>query len=289
MTDYSLGCRLPVDDWVSLNTGEIFDNPDFREYVAPFPPMELMHNVSGLESERDFAKHGGDIYEALNQAAGGGLTDFESTLDFGCGCGRLARMFKGHPHKVSACDIDPRHIAWVGDNLPYISATLTDVSPPLPYDDCSFDAIISISVFTHLNEKTQAGFLAELSRISKQGGRLYLTVHGECAMERAKKESKIRALINVDEAPFQAAQQAFGKGEYAFILQQGHLTRKRQWFSLKKLFSGGEIVAKPFEYGITFVPEAYIRKTWSNWFDIVDYRPGAIHSFQDIVVLEARK
>jgi len=113
--NYDLGCRLPVDDWLWLNGRAIFDDPLLRSYVAPFPPVELMTNVSGLTNDRDFASHGVDIFRALMQASPKPITDYRNILDFGCGCGRLARMFKGHPNRIVGCDIDKRHVSWIAE------------------------------------------------------------------------------------------------------------------------------------------------------------------------------
>jgi SAM-dependent methyltransferase len=287
--DYSLGCRLTVAEWASLNRTEIFQDPQLMEHVSPFPPSSLMQNVSGLVNERDFASHGADLFVALSDASPKRLADFQTVLDFGCGCGRLARMFKGHPHRVCGCDIDLRHVDWVRNNLDHIEVVSTSVHPPLPYADNEFEAIISISVFTHLNETSQIEFLRELHRISQRGGYLFLTVHGQRALERAVNEKPIREMIDVEELPFQKACKAFSRNEHAFILQHGHLTTStKKIFSLRRLFRS-TVINEPFEYGITFIPEAYIRKHWGRWFEIVDYRHGAIHSFQDIVVLMPKK
>jgi len=104
-------------------------------------------------------------------------------------------MFKGHPNRIVGCDIDKRHVNWVAGNLDYMTACLTSVNPPLPFGDDEFDAIISISIFTHLTEKSQDDFLAELSRITSSDGYLFLTVHGSRAMERAKSEKMIWDMI----------------------------------------------------------------------------------------------
>lgn len=289
--EYELGCRLPINDWVWLNREGVFQAPSLRQYVSPFPPVELMHNVSGLQNESDFASHGADFFLALSAASPIALTEYRRILDFGCGCGRLARMFKGHPSRISACDVDGRHVQWVDQNLSYVDVRQTSVHPPLPYGDNEFDAIVSISVFTHLGEVSQDEFLKELYRISSRTGYLLLTVHGACALKRALNEPQVRNMIAVDEKLFQNACQAFAEGKHAFILQQGHLTSSRQT-RLRRFFSrvtGRCVINEPFEYGITFIPESYIRQRWMKWFDVVDYRSGAIHSFQDIVVLRPRK
>jgi SAM-dependent methyltransferase len=218
------------------------------------------------------------------------LTEYRNILDFGCGCGRLSRMFKGHPNKIFGCDIDKRHVEWVSKNIDFINAAVSSIHPPLPYANDQFDCVISISVFSHLNETSQDEFLADLCRISQPGAYLFISVHGENAMQRAINEKSIREMIAVEEAPFQEAQQRLKRGQHAFILQKGHLTntaedrgpfsffRKRR----KRLIEGA------FEYGISFIPLNYIRQHWSRWFEIVDFRPGAIHNFQDLLILSPK-
>lgn len=130
--DYELGCYLPAEDWAWLNRTGVFRDPALRKYVSPFPPAALMQNVSGLVKEEDFASHGADIFEALSAASPRPLAEYQHLLDFGCGCGRLARMFKGHPHQVSGCDIDRRHVEWARQNLDYMKVSVSSVKPPLP-------------------------------------------------------------------------------------------------------------------------------------------------------------
>lgn len=86
-------------------------------------------------------------------------------------------------------------------------------------------------------------------------------------MKRAIREKQIREMLAIDEAPFQIAKSALRDGRHAFILQHGHLTNDG------------------FEYGISFIPRRYIESHWTRWFEIVDFRAGAIHDFQDVVVL----
>ena len=258
--DYSLGCRLPLGDWLWLNRAGAFERPELMRFVSPLPPIELMRNVSGLESARDFASHGADIFAALSGVSPRALTDYEHILDFGCGCGRLARMFKGHPHRVSGCDIDLRHVDWVSANLDHMQVKFSSVKPPLPFEDDEFDAIISISVFTHLNEPTQDSFLADLHRICRPGGMLFLTIHGEHALRRVVSEPRIRNMIDVPDEPFRRARERFARGEHAFILQRGHLT------TADCAAPASTVIFEPYEYGISFTPEEYVRRHWAQWF-----------------------
>ena len=277
----SLGCRMPVDEWVALNRIGVFRDRALRSFVSPFPPPNLMQNVSGLTTEEDFASHGADMYLALTAASPKPLTEYQSILDFGCGCGRLARMFFGHPHQVAGCDIDRRHIEWVQSVLGFMTAKVSAVHPPIPFAAGEFDCVISISIFTHLTEASQDEFLADLSRVTRANGYLFLTVHGRRAMDRALSEPRIRSMLDISDDLFASARSDFEADRHAFVLQQGHLTTTQG--------AEGKVIDEPFEYGISFTSEAYVRQHWSSWFDIVEYRSGAIHDFQDIVVLSPKQ
>lgn len=265
-----MGMKMPTDEWLLLNE-RVFQRPELMEYVAPFPPAHLMQNVSGLTSNADFALHGITIYKAVQDASPKPLTEYTSILDFGCGCGRLDRMFKGHPGKITGCDVDARHVEWVNQSLSYMSAVNTQPNAPLPFPDASFDAVISISVFTHLNESSQRLYLDELSRVSAPGAYLFLTNHGERAMERALTEDRIFEMLAIPAEGLQAAAEGMRQGRHNFIIQPtGHLT------------------TADYEYGITFIPAKYIREVWTEYFDIVNIVSGAIHDFQDIIVCRKR-
>lgn len=287
MVDYSLGCNLPVAEWVHLNRIAVFNDPALRQFVSPFPPQALMQNTTGLTSESDFASHGADFWLAFSQASPKPISEYASILDFGCGCGRFSRMFKGHKGHIAGCDIDSRHVEWSSSALPYMTAKLSYVQPPIPFEDNEFEAVISISIFTHLNESSQDQFLQELARVCRPDGLLFLTVHGSRALERAISEPQIRGMLDMRDDLFQEARERFAKNQYAFILQQGHLTTTGKP-TLKGLLTE-KVISDPFEYGITFIPENYLRIHWGQWFEIIDYRVGALHDFQDIVVLKPKK
>ncbi len=268
MIDYTSGCRLPAPEWADFNRRVIFEDPSLQTLAAPFPPRTLMQNVSGLEVERDFAEHGAHFWEVFSRILPRPLASYSPVLDFGCGCGRLARYFKGHPGQVHGCDIDARHVEWVRGHLPFVTAVNTQPNQPLPYADNTFDLIIAISVFTHLNEASQDLMLAELARIARPGGTLLLTTHGERALQRAREEDRIYRMIAVDDARFARAQQEFAADRHAFVAQEGHLT------------------SATFQYGITFLPRGYVHAHWGRYFRVHDIVSGGLHDFQDVVVLE---
>ena len=281
--DFSLGCRLRAEVWADFNRKLVFNDIRLRKFAAPFPPVGLMQITSGLTDVKYFASHGADFWMALSEASPKPLSEYDSILDFGCGCGRLARMFKGYKGYLAGCDIDHRLVTWCSKSLKYMDARLSSVRPPVPFSDNRFEAVISISVFSHLTESSQDQFLQELNRVCRPGGRLFLTIHGKRAIDSALSDPRIMKMLNVDQDLFRAAVEKFNHGEHAFILQHGHLTTTGP-----NKFPEKDLISEPYDYGITFIPETYLHSHWTKWFNIIDYRVGAIHDFQDIVVLEPK-
>jgi len=262
---------MPAADWVYLNGHLIFENPDFLQYVAPFPPENLMMDTAATSSKSDFAQHGTHFYISLQNASPVPLDRYKSILDFGCGCARLGRMFKGHPGKVTGCDIDARHVEWINSNLTHMCAVKTEPNEVLPFEDGSFDAVISISVFSHITEASHRMYLAELARVTQPGAYLFLTTHGERAFTRVNEDEGMFRIISTNRDDLLPVAASMEAGRYTFIKQvAGHPTES------------------DYDYGITFIPSSYIRAVWSEYFEIVDIVSGAIHDWQDIVVCRRR-
>lgn len=270
LAQYGQGINGDLDAWIDFNRKEAFDTPNGLDNVAPFPPKELIENTSGLTRQDHFASHGCDILQALSLASPKPLASFSDILDFGVGVGRLARLFKGFRGKYTGVDIDARHVAWVAENLDHVNAIVTTPRKPFPFAGKRFDCVISISVFTHMNENDQFFYLKELASITRPGAILMLTVHGERALHRAENEPDIFKMLAIPARSVKTTRQLFANEGFSFILQNGHLTTSE------------------YEYGITFTPETYIRRTWNQYFDVLQVASGAIHDFQDIVVLQAR-
>ena len=266
----ALGIHGPLGPWLEFNRRGAFETPGGLAMVAPFPPADRMSITTGLTDPRDFASHGYDVLKALSEASPRAIDQFESILDFGVGAGRLARMFKGYRGRYTGCDVDAENIRWLSRGLTYVDARHTLPRQALPFPVSDFDLIVSISVFSHMNERDQDFYLAELARVARPQATLMLTVHGERALRRAETEPGIFKMLSIPTASVPATRGVFPAPGFNFILQQGHLT------------------SATYEYGITFISEHYIRERWSRHFDVVEVRSGAIHDFQDIVVLSAR-
>ena len=137
--------------------------------LATLPPARLRYRVAHNSSRRDFDVVGGELADCLRDAAMDARTEpgrFSSALDFGCGCGRVARHLAesdlvGH---LSGVDVDAEAVDWCRRHLPgtYLASS---PEPPLPFAGGAFELVISVSVFTHLPEDAQLAWLAELDRV----------------------------------------------------------------------------------------------------------------------------
>lgn len=264
------GINGDLEDWLVRNRppeGEWVPDAD----IAPLPPPGLMYPTTGLTNPVHFAYHGTDFLRALSQLSPTPLRDYRAVLDFGAGVGRIARMFQGFRGRYVGVDIDVGNVAWLEANLAHVEAVQTTPRKPLPLADNSFDYVVSISVFSHLTEADQHFYLAELGRVAAPGAILMLSIHGARALERALSEDVIFEMLSIprDRLEEIAAGFAAGRG-YGFIRQDGHLT------------------SATYEYGITFISPDYIKSEWGRYFEVLTIGVGALHDFQDVVVLKAR-
>jgi SAM-dependent methyltransferase len=223
------------------------------------PPAHLQVRVSGTYSP-DFIEHGrillGYLRAALSRVDRD-LTTFDTVLDFGCGCARLLRAlhYQATPsQRLYGTDIDSESIEWCRAN--YATAAEFSINPPMPpmdYADNMFDLVYSVSVFTHLPEDMQFAWLQELQRITRPGGYLLLTTHGEKHFEDVPEEFRMDAR------------------------RKGFHYRHRR---------GTE--GLPNFYQVAYHTPHYIRAQWTQYVDVLDIVERAVDNHQDIVLCRKR-
>jgi SAM-dependent methyltransferase len=96
-------------------------------------------------------------------------------LDWGCGYGQVTALLHRRGVDVRGFDYRP-HESGVGsdrlERFPEIEVSYSPEPTALPFDDGSFDAVLSCGVLEHV--QSPEGSLAELHRILRPGGRLYV-------------------------------------------------------------------------------------------------------------------
>lgn len=159
-------------------------NARVRETAAdvPLPPERLVVLVAGSADLGWFIEGGRLAAEGIRAAVarqGQRFEDLRAALDFGCGCGRVLRHMVATPGpRLYGCDYNADLIDWCRRYLPAGEFATNALTPPLLWPDESFDLAWALSVFTHLPEDLQRGWLADLRRVLRPGGLLIVTVQG---------------------------------------------------------------------------------------------------------------
>lgn len=195
------------EGWLSLRAHSC--EPQISD-GRPLPPPRLRLLVDGRTGDAGaFLSVGAQLCESIQGAvaeSGAAVAGMGAVLDFGCGCGRVARHWRSsllsqgaekggrrrEGPEVHGCDYNPDLVAWCAENLPEVRVTRNELAPPLPYVSGSFDLIYALSVFSHLDEGLQRDWLAEFHRLLAPGGLLVLSVLGERMRHRLGVEEQER-------------------------------------------------------------------------------------------------
>ena len=236
-----------------------------RLFSNAFPGDELSARVTGNTNRDWFFESGNrsvaDI-EAVLAIARRELSSFTSILDFGCGCGRILLWLidVAKTASIHGVDIDAQAVQWAQHHIPFATIQQNRPEPPLDYEDGFFDLVYNHSVFSHIDEDLQDQWLSELRRVTRPGGWLVLSVHGE---------------------------HAFAEFERRAQDPNGTIRRRLQNYGMAYLredgFTGGPF---PDFYHTSFHAPWYIFEHWSRWFRIRGYIPRGSLGYQDFVLLE---
>lgn len=160
----------------------------------PLPPIELMRSVGPTDpAEYDNPKGLGVLDGIIGRGNYPNL-DYSRVLDFGCGCGRLARQMMQQatpPAEYIGVDLNPASVAWCSENLsprnPAFRFAHLDIynmqfNPgssqarvAFPADDGSCTLVLATSVFTHILERDVEFYLGECARVLAPYGVLCAT------------------------------------------------------------------------------------------------------------------
>ena len=157
--------------------------------ALPLPPEEMRILVGPVDSDVFDNPSGASVFPEAGERGHGAV------LDFGCGCGRLARQLiqqQPQPSRYLGIDLHAGMVAWCHQNLvphaPQFEFSHHDIfnagfNPgehrpdvlPFPGDDDAFDLVIAHSVFTHVLEPAALHYINECARVLKPDGMIVAT------------------------------------------------------------------------------------------------------------------
>jgi SAM-dependent methyltransferase len=154
----------------------------------PTPPPTLIQLVAGTSDLDHFLSLGRAGADTVTAAFDRTAIRAGRTLDFGCGCGRVARHLKSFD--LYGCDYTSPLVRWCRRHLPG-HYEVNRLHPPLPYSEGFFDTCYAFSVFTHLKIQTQEAWRDELARVIRPGGHLLASFHGDAYLDGRILESEL--------------------------------------------------------------------------------------------------
>ncbi|MCC6917956.1 MAG: class I SAM-dependent methyltransferase [Alphaproteobacteria bacterium] len=249
----ALGINARLADWIALH------RKDAVSAAVPLPPPDLMRRMTGLATAADFVRGGTEMLAALAKASPLPPAEFKNILDFGAGCGWLARFFKGYRGHYVGVDSDIGAVAWIKAALPWVEGHLVAPRGRIPFAPGNFEGVLAATAFTRMDARDYTAALNELARVTEPAGTAMLGLLGPQALGRAERDADIRARLGVAEADIAKARAAM----------QG----------------GGLYLARGGERPAAFVSAAFADRACRDLYEIVSYTPAAIDGLMDLLVL----
>jgi 2-polyprenyl-3-methyl-5-hydroxy-6-metoxy-1,4-benzoquinol methylase len=181
---------------------KIFDRESRRRNAAyaglesidgvELPPADLRVKVAGTADIYSFLDGGEKAAATVRDLLSGQGIEADQVgrmLDFGCGCGRVLRHWRGTA-ELYGVDCNSELVEWCSRKLPRAKASVNRTEPPLIYPSGKFDVIYAFSVLTHMPEDLQNAWMKEFARILKPAGQLIFSTHGQHYFGRLSGEEK---------------------------------------------------------------------------------------------------
>jgi SAM-dependent methyltransferase len=259
--------------WGLLLTQQYDCFPAIKALLPDVPEASLQATWNGATGAR-LAAQGVGFYDRLRgrygQHSRRALAD-SRVLDFGCGWGRLTRLFARDvaPGNLFGCDpVPPILDVCRRTRVPATLARSEFVPRRLPFAP-PFDLAYAFSVFTHLSEPAHQASLRALHDSLAPGGLLVVTI-------RPPEYLRLSELL----APVLAS---LGPRPLDELRRPRYLFAPHAGQPLGAQAPEGEIT-----YGETVVTMAYVRRRWTDRFELLDVDLLLDDPYQVMLTLRAR-
>ncbi len=257
--------------------------PDIEGVAMPaFPDEALQREIHGHAGE--VSLHEAHVFfreiKSYCAYAGRPLAPQRTMLDFGCGWGRMLRLFMKdvEPSNLYGADSTSRFLMEARRCNPSVNFLSCGLVPPMILAPDSLDYVISWSVFSHLDEFLSLRWIEELHRLLKPGGLLLLTTQSRrfiafCAEMRLRRASGIRlehpwyeaCADSFTDEPLENSRYEAGQFLHAAATQPPH---------------------PQSHYGEAVIPRGYVVKKWGHLFRLVDFLDNPVRLPQVLIVLQ---
>ena len=239
-----------------------------ERYTAP--PLEELSRV-GSPNWETFLVQSNRIAGCIEEHLGRrGIGADAKVLDFGAGIGRVAlRLNSRLGLPTHACDINEKAMTYLSGQLSQVDCQVTPYQPPLPYEDASFDAIYSISIWTHLPPNLEVPWLNEIARVLKPSGVAMISFSGPGVLDirRDRGDAGWRDFSTTD----------LKRDGILYVSYTGTETDGGE---RSKAYPG--VVGS---YGLTAHDPDYVRRVWGSVMPIDAIHERAIDNVQDLAIM----
>ena len=249
--------------------------------VPHFPDAQLQINTTGaagaagLPEVWQFYLDCRDGFFEVSQTS---LGADHKLLDFGCGWGRISRLFLKDIGKenIFGTDVNPDLVSECTARFETENFATNNSMPPTECATDSFDLIVGFSVFSHLSEAACKAWMLEFARICRPGGLIALTTRGRGFFDFARslagrvKEGSYQHALSRMFSDFDAAIASYEAGNLVHSNADG--------------VTGGGVLSADF-YGETFIPQAYAETAFGPSVKLVRWCPEIAGRRQHPVML----
>jgi SAM-dependent methyltransferase len=252
---YALFRELDDDLWALLLSRNYSSYPHIRALLPELPDAALQrrwNGTSGLElmsQSKGFYVRARSEYSLHAQEELAGAT----VLDFGCGWGRITRFLARDIAPGALFGCDPAEDILDVCRRTRVPATLARceyVPDRVPFDQ-RFDLVVAFSVFTHISEAAHEACLRAIHASLKPGGIMIATVRPPSYLAHSEEMRSLRDALGPD--PLADAE----KPRFLFAAHRANPSHP-------------QYQAIGMTYGETVINLSYIRKRWSQTFELLD-------------------
>lgn len=271
---------LPDDLWIEYLLHEKEIPQKFKKTIPEMPPEIVQLHFTGA-SGRITLMQSLDFFKLAQKYIGEQNSKQQHNyklLDFGCGWGRITRMWLRVIPGENIYGVDPMEdmINLCKEYIHSVNFYKTDPAPPISiFHENSFDLLTAYSVFSHLNEEYVNLWFGEFSRLMKKGGLLFITTRSRNFidhLQQMREQNKFADYATGLRNCFVDAVTAYAEYDMGNIIHQP---------------IGGGSLSNTF-YGETCIPESYFSR-FSNNFEILDFVPQLAYENNQACIIMKKK